>query len=325
MLKPDLKKKFANLIKTNDKFLVSGHQGPDGDVIGSTLAMTLGLKKLGKRALAYNSDGCPQFLKFLPKSETVVSEIPKYFLDAILITVDSGDLQRLGPTIENFGFREIWNVDHHQSNTRFGKHNFIDVKAGSTGQVVMELLESCRGFKLTKEIANSIFCTLSTDTGSFRYSNATTEVFELASKLVQNGARPELISEALYETYPQRRLVLMHKVLGTMKFEQNGQLAKMFLTQADLDEAGALGEDSDEFVNLPRGVVGVKVVCFVKEKSPDQWKISLRSRGNLNVLPVAQAFGGGGHKLAAGCTISGSKNEIEKKLDQELTKHGYFS
>lgn len=324
MLSPKERKLFARLVKGQKKFLISGHQGPDGDVIGSTLAMALGLRKLGKKAIPYNQDGCPGTLKFLPQSDTIVDRIPLGFEDAVLITVDSGDLQRLGPAIAGFPFKEIWNVDHHQSNTRFGKQNFIDVKAGSTGQVVFELLKGCPGFKLTKDIANSIFCTLSTDTGSFRYSNATEEVFQLAALLVKNGARPEIISEALYETYPQRRLTLLHRVLGSLKFEHNGQLAKLTLTNEDLKAAGALSEDSEEFVNFPRGVSGVKVVCFIKEKSPTEWKLSLRSRGNVDVLRLAKVFGGGGHKLAAGCTVRGSLSEVESRLNDELKKQGYF-
>lgn len=324
MLKLAQKKQFARLLKNHDHFLISGHHGPDGDVIGSTLALALGLKQLGKKAVAYNADGCPQYLKFLPKSDIFINEIPKNF-DGILITVDSGDVARLGPAIEKHPFKEIWNIDHHQSNTRFGKYNFIEVKAGSTGQVVFELLEACSKFKLTKEIANAIFCTLSTDTGSFRYSNATKEVFELASKLVEKGARPELISEALYETYPSRRLTLLNRVLSTMKFEHGGQLAKMFLTNEDLNATGATGEDSEEFVNFPRGVVGVKIVCFLKEKSPTEWKLSLRCRGKVDVLKVAQHFGGGGHKLAAGCTVKGSLPEVERKLEDALTQEGYFT
>jgi phosphoesterase RecJ-like protein len=324
MLKQQQKKLFAQVLKTNNKFLVSGHQGPDGDVIGSTIAMVLGLKKLGKKARAFNHDGCPTSLKFLPKSELFVDQIPKGFEDAVLITVDSGDLNRLGSKIVNHGFKEIWNIDHHKSNTRFGTQNFVDIKAGSTGQVVLELLSACRGFKLTKDIAENIFCTLSTDTGSFRYSNSTPELFELASKLVKAGARPEVVSEALYETYPRRRLVLLKEVLGSLKFENNGTIAKLFLTNADLEKAQAESGDSEEFVNLPRGIVGVKIVCFIKEKTSTEWKLSLRARGDVDVLKVAKAFGGGGHKLAAGATMFGTRLEIESKLDAELKKQGYL-
>ena len=323
-MKPDQKKAFSKLLKTSSKFLISGHQGPDGDVIGSTLAFALALKALGKKAVAFNHDGCPSNLAFLPKSKLIVSQIPKGFEDAVLITVDSGDLNRLGEKIVSHGFKEIWNVDHHQSNTKFGTYNFIDVKAGSTGQVVYDLLSACPGFRLTKEIAQALFCTLSTDTGSFRYSNSTKEVFELAAKLVEAGAKPELISEALYETYPRTRLFLLHKVLSSLKFENDGQVAKLFLTLKDLEETGSKSEDSEEFVNFPRGVSGVKVVCLIKEKTAREWKVSLRCRGKADVLSIAQAFSGGGHKLAAGCTIFGTRVEVEEKLNEELKKQGYL-
>jgi bifunctional oligoribonuclease and PAP phosphatase NrnA len=319
------KKQFSKLVRENRRFLISGHVGPDGDVIGSTLALALGLKKLGKKAIAFNPDGCPAYLKFLPKSEIITDRIPDDLTETILITVDSGDLRRLGEKIDADRFKEVWNIDHHQSNTRFGKHCFIDVKAGSTGQVVHELLNACRGFKMSREIATAIFCTLSTDTGSFKYSNATPSVFQLAGKLVECGARPDQVSQALYDTFPKRRLDLLHRVLGSLKFEHEGRLAKIFLTRRDIEAVGGDGDDSDDFVNVPRGVVGVKIVCFIKEKNPTEWKLSLRSRDGLNVLNIAQSFGGGGHILAAGCTVQGTLNEVEARFDQVLKEQGYFT
>jgi phosphoesterase RecJ-like protein len=257
----------------------------------------------------------------LPKSNLFTKDLPTKG-EWILITVDSGDIKRLGDRVENYRFKEIWNIDHHASNTRFGKHNFIDIKAGSTGQVVTELLESLPKFKLDKAIANAVFCTLSTDTGSFRYSNATPEVFGLAKKLVEHGARPELISEALYETYPARRLALMKLALQSLKFTHDGKLARLYQSLEDMATVGAKPEDSEEFVNLPRGVVGVKVVCFLKQKAENQWKLSLRSRGKVNVLSVAQAFGGSGHVLTAGATVDGNLKEINAKLEAVLEKQG---
>jgi phosphoesterase RecJ-like protein len=141
---------------------------------------------------------------------------------------------------------------------------------------------------------------------------------------VDAGAKPHLVSEALYETYPQRRLTLLKEVLGSLNFQNNGTVAKLFLTQADLIKAQAKDLDSEEFVNLPRGVVGVKIVCFIKEKNPREWKLSIRSRGNVDVLKIAQVFGGGGHKLAAGATLQGTRTEIEEQLDIELRKQGYL-
>lgn len=302
MLKKSDKTKFAKLVKQNKVFVVGGHQAPDGDVVGSTLALALGLKSLGKKVFAYNNDKCPEILSFLPGSQLLGPEIPRSFKNPVLITVDSGDLQRLGEKLSQYKFKEIWNVDHHKSNTRFGVHNFIDVDAGSTGQVVHDLLTACPGFKMSKNIAQNIYCTLSTDTGSFKYSNATPEVFNLAAKLVAAGAEPAKISQALYETYPARRLFLLQKVLQSLKFELEGRLAIMVCREEDLASANALSEDTDEFVNLPRGVKGVKIVCFLKEKSKVQWKISFRSRDGVPVLKLAQKFGGGGHNLAAGAT-----------------------
>jgi len=317
-------KSFTSLIKNHKKFVISGHHGPDGDVIGSTLGLVLGLKQLGKTVLAFNPDGCPQWLSFLPKSEIIKVKIPNTFKNSILITVDSGDLGRLGNKIDKSFFSEIWNIDHHQSNTRFGKYNFIDVKAGSTGQVVFNLLSGFSKFKITPAIAQNLFCTLSTDTGSFRYSNATSDVFALAALLVKAGAQPDVISQSLYETYTQRRLKLMHRVLGSLKFENDGKLAKLYLTQDDLAAVGAGEDESENFVNLPRGVEGVKIVCFLSEKTSTEWKLSLRARGNTNVLNIATEFGGGGHKLAAGCTIHGVRAQVEKQLDSVLKTQGHL-
>jgi bifunctional oligoribonuclease and PAP phosphatase NrnA len=321
---PVLRRKFAQLLKSEKRFVVAGHHGPDGDVIGSTLAMALGLKQLGKNVLAYNEDGCPESLRFLPKTKMIKNAIPRGFQTAVLITVDSGDLKRLGEGIVSVPFSAVWNVDHHHSNTQFGTYNFLDVKAGSTGQVVLNLLEACRGFKLTKDIATCAFCTLSTDTGSFRYSNSTEQVFADAAKWVKAGARPDVISEALYESYPQRRLKLLTRVLSSLEFDFSGQFAKLFLSLEDLEKTGALGEDSEDFVNLPRGVVGVKIVCFFKQKDVDTWKLSFRSRDRVNVLKVAQAFGGGGHKVAAGCTVRGDRASVERQVSDQLVALGYF-
>jgi bifunctional oligoribonuclease and PAP phosphatase NrnA len=290
--------------------------------------MALGLKQLKKFVVAFNHDGCPKWLRFLPKSEIIRDSLPvkngkSSTADYVLITVDSGDFGRLGPKFDGHQFASIWNIDHHASNTRFGDENFIDLKAGSTGQVVYDLLSTCRGFKLNRDIANAIFCTLSTDTGSFKYSNATSQVFALASRLVEAGAKPGELSENLYGTYPRSRLELMKQVLPSMRFDHDGKIAKLFVTLDDLKAASATKEDFDGFETLPRGVPGVKVVCLFKEKVPGEWAFSLRSRENVDVLKIASRFGGGGHKLAAGCTVRGTREEVEAQFERAITELGY--
>jgi len=259
-MKPVLKE-----IKKGKSFLVCSHVGPDGDAMASTLAVGLGLEQLGKRVVYYNNDGVPENLRFLPASEKVLQTLdPNDYFDAV-IAVDCGSIHRLGEKFLNFeGYNLLINVDHHASNDRYGDVNYILPEAASSGEVVWRVLEALK-CKLTRNIATNIYCTLVTDTGSFRYSNTTAGTLRLAAEMVEAGANPSIVSQNLFESHPPVVFVLLKRLLDRLEISKDGRYSWAVLYKKDLLETGASYEVTEEFINYPRAIKGVEIAMLFKE------------------------------------------------------------
>lgn len=314
-MKPS-KSSLLDCLKNSKNFLIVGHYHPDGDALGSGLALSLGLEAMGKKTVVYNRDPVPFNLKFLPHSEKIVQKFPAENFDCALM-VDCAQPKRVGPefakALEAKKIRTLVCIDHHLLDHSVGDIDWIEPEAASTGVVIWHLLKNLK-VKLTKEMANLVFCTITVDTGSFKYSNTTAGVFELASELVASGADPWFVARHLEEENPPARFRLLGLCLQTLRVELGGAYACMEVTQEMLKEAQA-GEDySDEFANIPRSIAGVEAAALFREIEPGKIKVSLRSKSKVDVSRIAKSFGGGGHEHAAGCNFSGGMEEAKQKI-----------
>ncbi len=305
--------KIIREITANSSFLVTTHEGPDGDAVGSTMALTSFLLALGKDVTLYYCDPLPETYRFLPLSELVVHSIPDRSFDVCFV-LDAGELKRAGEEISAFNrFGKIINIDHHPYCEEFGDLNYVDSSASATGAMVYRIMETA-GYAIDFNTALSVYVAIVTDTGSFRYSNADPEAFAISGKLVALGINPWAVAEKLYESQPLKRLELLALALSTLTVSKTGEFASITVTLDMYQKTGANSELTDGFVNYPRSIHGVEVSVFFREIKPDLFKVSFRSKGKVNVSSFAMAFGGGGHNNAAGCTLTGSLEEVKENV-----------
>ena len=303
-----------------ERALITSHVSPEADNVGSCLAIAHTFRALGKNAKVWLRDGVPDYLKFLPGAEDVSSGpfALEYPYD-LLIVVDCGDFERIGEAKERpqKGASCVVNIDHHATNTRFGDINWIDPEAAATGEMVYLLLRRLC-FEASPEVASCLLAAISADTGSFKYSNTTARTFFIASELVRMGAKPEKVGMALHNHYPKEKIFLMGKVFATLELFGKEKISTISVFQEMLKSCGAKQEHTEGFVEILRGIPGVEVACLFRELGPNRTKISLRSNGTLDVASVCGAFGGGGHKMAAGAVFDGPLQEAKERVVHHL-------
>ncbi|MFQ5736556.1 MAG: bifunctional oligoribonuclease/PAP phosphatase NrnA [Thermodesulfobacteriota bacterium] len=312
--------KAIEVIKKGGRFLVVSHVSPEGDAIGSLLGVALALRSLGKDVVAYLEDPVPELFMFLPGAETVVHSLDGAGPFDATFAVDCGQKERLGK-----GFVElaepgtIVNIDHHATNDSFGDVNVIEPNASAAGELVYDLVKAA-GIPVSKDIAVNLYVAIHTDTGSFRYSSSTAESFTKAGELVRCGAEPWDISRRVYENNPLRKYKLLGMVLSTIEVVNIGpsddgvKIASLLVTRKMFNEAGANKDDADGFVNYARGIKGVDVGVLIREAGANEYKVSMRSKGSIDVSQVAMSFGGGGHRNAAGFNVRGKLEEIRARV-----------
>lgn len=313
--------RVGRFLQQHQRLLIASHANPDGDAIGSTLALGMGLIGVGKQVTMFNVDGVPRNLRFLPYSDRIVrSLLPGTTYDG-LILVDCAHPRRAGKPIEEIASRLTpFFIDHHTLPGIAHEEHGIDPKAAATGAVIYGLFRTLNMW-VAPEIATLIYCTLVVDTGFFRYSNTTSDVLRLAGDLLQAGADPWEVASHLEENHPAARLVLLRAVLETLELSERGRFATVVLTQEMLREALALPEDAEEFVNFPRSIGGVDVAALFREQAPKRWKVSLRSKAEVDVAAICALFDGGGHEHAAGCTIEADLATVKARIHEEVRKH----
>jgi phosphoesterase RecJ-like protein len=312
---------ILGLIGEARRVLISSHENPDGDAIGSMLGLGLGLEKMGKEVVFYNKDGVPEILRFLPRSERIgnsINDIKGTF--DLVFAVDCTGTNRAGVEFEDFlksgrGGKVVI-MDHHQTNGPSADYQLLNPCSSSTGIIVYSVLKRLP-VEIDSDIAKNLYTTIIGDTGSFRYSNTNSETFRVAAELVERGANPAEISEALFESEPLRKLMLIGLVLPTLEVSGDKRVASVYVDSGMYSQSGARREDSEGIVNIPRSIKGIEVAALFKEESGKDgqfWKISLRSKGDVDVAKIAEGFGGGGHKKAAGCSIGGSLEDVKKRM-----------
>jgi bifunctional oligoribonuclease and PAP phosphatase NrnA len=301
----------VELIENKQSFAITTHVRPDGDGIGSSLGLCWLLRSLGKSAEVIVSDGIPATYHSLPGADEIVhvSEINGKY-DAVFV-IECSNVAR--PNVKNLDKQFIVNIDHHTTCEHFGAINWIDATASAVGEMIYNLCKAIGG-RISKEIAECLYMALVTDTGSFHFPNTTERTLKVASELVKAGVKPAHISEAVYNSYPWSRIELMSKVLATVKRDATGRVAWLRQTLEMRETTGMADGDNNGFVNIPLAAKEVVASVYMREVTPNKFRVSLRSKGDINVARIAEKFGGGGHKNAAGCRVEGNWDEMESHI-----------
>lgn len=303
---------LIKLIKTNNRFIVTCHVHPDGDAIGSLLAIGFVLKKFGKQVELICSEGVPSVYLFLEGSELIKKERDFSVTPEVLILVDCAEKDRCALASETWNIPglTVVNIDHHITNTGFGNLNLIHSQAAATGEVLYQLFSEA-GISLSRGIAAALYTAVATDTGFFRYSNTSSFTLELASLLVKEySIEPSKIAEQVHEQKSFNSIRLLGEVLCTLKVGIGGKVAWMILDQPILSKFQVENEETESFVNYARSIEGVEVGILFKELRANEIKLSWRSSVAVDVSKLAAYFGGGGHARAAGCTLNGPVNKV---------------
>ena len=301
----------VELIENKDFFGITTHRRPDGDGIGSSLALYWLLRSLGKSAEIIVRDPVPSSCIRLPGASEVrrVETVDREY-DAVFV-MECSDVER--PGIQNLDRQFLVNIDHHSSSELFGDINWIDSTASAVGEMIYNLCKAI-GARITREVAECVYTALLTDTGSFHYSNTTERTFKVASELLRAGVKPAKLAESVFNSYPWSRVQLLAQVMSSVKRHDSGKVASLRQSQEMLELSKATEEDAEGFVNIPLTAEEVEAVVMLKESSPGVFRASLRSKGDVNVAKIAEKFDGGGHRNAAGCTLQGDWDEVEKQL-----------
>jgi phosphoesterase RecJ-like protein len=302
--------KLLSFLKEEEKFLIATHISPEADAIGSSLALSMALESLGKVTVLYHKDPVPKFCHFLPGHEKFTNVLSPFITsDFALILLDCNTLKRAG--IEGLTFKYSAVIDHHETEEDFGDIKWVVPEAAATGMLVFYLIKKL-GLNITGDMAINLYSAIAIDTGTFRYGNTTAEALRIATKLVDAGAGPAYISNNLYETWSQEKFALLIMALNTL--EVKGNVATTFVTKEMYRKTGAAPEDTENFPAFARIMKDVEVSAFFRELDDNYWKISLRSKGDINVALVASRFDGGGHKNAAGYLVKSDLESAKESL-----------
>lgn len=310
---------IGRVLRAHHRFAVLSHVRPDGDALGSQLALGLSLEQLGKEVTIWNEDGMLEKYAFLPGGERLSKPAAEPQKFDVAIALDTATENRLGTARDAVQKADLWiNLDHHPSNPGYGDLVYIDPVSPATGQILFELLKS-EQLPIDRAIAENLFVAISTDTGSFQYSNTTARTFEIAAELVRCGVEVGRVSQLLYESYPRRRTELLRELLRTMRFEASGQIASFSLSLQIASDLGVKPEDNEGLIDHLRAIQGVIVAIFFEELPEGKVRVSMRSKTEAaDVCAIAQKFGGGGHKLAAGARVRGTLADAEERVLKEV-------
>lgn len=301
-------------IQQSQTICVAGHLRPDGDCVGSQLGLSLGLRNAGKKVVCWNEDLIPDKYRFLDPDHVFQQPKSELAFDCVIAT-DAASFDRLGAVGKCVNDRKLLiNIDHHESNTRFGDLNWVSAREPSTGELIFRLLKIAK-WPITKPIANCLFTAVSTDTGSFQYPTTRPGTYHVAGELVRRGADLARICDEVYQSYPLSRMGLLRHVYSHYRLTHQNRIAYFWLKKAHFARAGADRSDTEGLIDHIRAIAPVVVACVFEEIEPELTRISLRSKSdNVNVNEIAAQFGGGGHPAAAGARIPGKPLSVQRKV-----------
>jgi phosphoesterase RecJ-like protein len=296
-------------IRARQRFVLASHSRPDGDSIGSQLAMAYALRALGKEAHVVNSDRAPGPLLAFPGVPGIeIAPDARGDFDAAII-MECSDLARTG--VSGLDKYFVINIDHHPGNTSYGQINWFDSSAAACGEMVFDVIQAL-GVPLTIEIATHVYLAILTDTGSFHYSSISPRTFDICRSALEAGVDPVMVARNVYDSNNMGRLKLFGSVLSTMQIDVSGRIAIVYLDHEMARAAGGTYEDTEGLINLPLTVKEIQAVVFFKQNEGDEYRVSMRSKDAIDIGAVAKEFGGGGHRNAAGCTVTGAIDALQK-------------
>lgn len=303
-------RKLLAFLKEKDNFFIATHINPDGDAIGSAVALSMALESQGKKTVVYGRDIVPEFCRFLPGHERFRNSTLDLQPSAFnLILLDCNSLERAG--VERLSFKYSAVIDHHGTEENFGDIRWVEPEAAATGMMIFYLIKEI-GLKITRDIAINLYSAIAVDTGTFRYSNTTAEVLRVGAELIEAGANPAYISNHFYETWSKEKFALLIMALNTLEIKDG--IAITVVTKGMYKKTGTGSEDTENFSNFPRMMEDIKVSAFFREIGNNYWKVSLRSRRDINVARIAVLFEGGGHRNASGYKVKASLESAKKAL-----------
>jgi len=302
-------RQVVDAIRARRRLLISSHSRPDGDSIGSQMAMAYALRSLGKEVRVVNKDPAPDAMMAFPGvADIELADRVDGDFDGVII-MECGDLGR--PGVAGLERLFVINIDHHPGNTAYGQVNWFDPSAAACAEMVFDVVEAL-GVPLSREIGTHIYLAILTDTGSFHYSSISPRTFEICRRTLEAGVDPVSVSRQVYDSNNLGRLRLIGMVLTSMEIDSTGRVATLYLDQAMARRAEGTYDDTEGLVNMPLSVKEIQAVVFFKQIEGDEYRVSLRSKGDVDVCSVAQRFGGGGHKNAAGCTAKGPIDPLKR-------------
>ncbi len=311
---PAIVERIIKAIRRAKKICIVGHVRPDGDCVGSQLGLAMALCNEGKDVAVWNEDSMPAKLKFLDPDGLFQSPKRGQKFDCVIAT-DCASFERLGKTGAFIARRKpLINIDHHESNTRYGDLNWVSPRDPSTGELIYRLLKAAR-WPVTRPIADCLFTAVSTDTGSFQYPSTRPGTFHVGGELVTHGANLAKICDEVYQSYPVSRARLLKLLYSKFKLTHSDRIVYFWLKKADLARTGAESNDTEGLIDHIRAIEPVVVACVFEEMGPELTRISLRSKSaKVNVSEIAAQFGGGGHAAAAGARISGKPLVTQRRV-----------
>lgn len=298
----------AKTLLSKDKILILTHRSPDGDTIGSGYALAMALRKLGKNVKVDCTDPFPEkYSYFTDKLEKLE------FDEEFVVSVDIADTKLLGEKLSNYADKIDLCIDHHGSNTKYAKEYYVEASAAAAAQVIAKLIR-LMNVEFDKDIANAIYTGITTDTGCFRYTNVTAETHRIAADMIDCGAESGMINRLMFETKSRSRLEIERRVMDSIQFYLDGRCAIAYATIDMMKESGAVDSDMEGVSSLPRQIEGVMAGITLREKNNGKFKVSVRTTDELDASAICANFGGGGHKAAAGCMITGTLNEAIEQI-----------
>ena len=317
---PKIIDRIVDALREHQTFCIVGHMRPDGDCVGSQLGLTLALRAEGKDVWCWNQDPIPDKYRFLDPDKVIQAPKAGLNFDCVVAT-DAANFDRLGTVCKHVARRKLLiNIDHHESNTRFGDLNWVSKREPSTGELIYRLLKTAR-WPITKPIADLLFTAISTDTGSFQYATTRPGTFHAGAELVTRGADLAHICNEVYQSYPVSRARLLKLLYSKFKLTHDDRIAYFWLKKADLARAGADSNDTEGLIDHIRAIEPVVVACVFEEIESEVTRISLRSKTDkVNVSEICAQFGGGGHSAAAGARIPGSPLAIQRRVIAAIQK-----
>ncbi|HLR21415.1 MAG TPA: bifunctional oligoribonuclease/PAP phosphatase NrnA [Tissierellaceae bacterium] len=310
--------KAIKLIECKENIFIVSHVNPDGDNIGSMLALASALKKVDKKATVLKADFTPNDFKFLTGYDDIIEYTEDLGAIDLLIAVDSSDEDRLGKNKVLVDMSEsIINIDHHISNTMFGDVNIVDPKAAATGELIYDLIKRL-GIEMDPEIGESIYTAISTDTGKFSYESVTSRTHKIIAELIDSGTDTYNINVKIHENISMQKINLFLETLKTLKTYEDNKIATVCITQDMLNRTNTTIEDSEGIISFIRKLDTVEVACLLKEMDEEDIKISLRSKNYVDVSSICEFFNGGGHTRAAGCSVNSKIDEARDMIVEKI-------